>query len=263
MKANSRDLNTRPRPSPASSGGLMNAHFDLVSLFLAKSQFQDLREYMSRAQVFVVQQQLDFRKRVGDYIVENALEGDDRDEYYSSHEDDYDQLYSQFPRIVFSSTLLMACALFESLLVDLCKGFEHKLPTPKKWNTLKTHHGIMKSAAFLKLNYGIDLTNYSHWEQVKNYFEVRNCIVHAGGDISNMQPKQANLIRRIVQTDDSLKSDNPIIQPEDSSESNIPIVHLVVEYKFVSVVIDIFGDIWPLLETACIQNEIVGPHYWP
>jgi hypothetical protein len=194
MKANSCDLNTRPRPSPASSGGLMNAHFDLVSLFLAKSQFQDLREYMSRTQVFVVQQQLDFRKRVDDYIVENELEGHDRDEYYSSHEDDYEQLHSQFPRIVFSSTLLMACALFESLLVDLCKGFERKLPTPIKWDTLDKDHGIMKSAAFLKLNYGIHLQNYSHWERVRNYFKVRDCIVHAGGYLSNMQPKQANLI---------------------------------------------------------------------
>ena len=98
----------------------MNADFDLVSLILAEFQFRDLREYMTTAQDFVVRKQQEFRKRVDDHIAVNALEGEDREAYYSSHEDDYDQLYSRFPRIVFSSTLLMACSLFESSLADLC-----------------------------------------------------------------------------------------------------------------------------------------------
>jgi hypothetical protein len=99
MKANICDLNTRPRPAPASSGSLMNGDFDLVSLLLAESQFQDLREYMSLEQEFMVRKQRDFRKRVDDHIAVNALEGDDRHEYYSSRQDDYDQLHNQFPRI--------------------------------------------------------------------------------------------------------------------------------------------------------------------
>jgi len=250
MKANICDLNTRPRPTPASSGSLMNAHFDLVSLLLADSQFQDLREYMSLAQDFVVRKQRDFRKRVDDHIAVSALEGDDRDEYYSSHEDDYDQLHNQFPRIVFSSTLLMACALFEGLLVDVCKSFERALPTPTPWNTPSKDKGITKAAAFLKDNFGIRLSNYSHWDQVMNYFKVRHCIVHADGDLSNMQPKQATQIRETVNLYGSL-------------ELGITHGRLVFGHKFVSVVIDNLGGIWPLLENACIHNEVVGPHYWP
>jgi hypothetical protein len=120
MKGKTCKLNTRPRPTPASSDSLMNADFDLVSLILAEFQFRDLREYMTTAQDCVVRKQQEFRKRVDDHIAVNALEGEDREAYYSSHEDDYDQLYSRFPRIVFSSTLLMACSLFESSLADLC-----------------------------------------------------------------------------------------------------------------------------------------------
>ena len=111
MKASTRDLNTRPRPTPASADGLMNANFDLVSLFLAGSQFQDLREYLLLAQDFVLQKQRAFQKRVDDYIAANASKEDDRDEYYSFFEDDHDQIHNRFPRIVYSSTLLMACAL--------------------------------------------------------------------------------------------------------------------------------------------------------
>src|SRR5580698_6283226 len=248
MKANTGDLNTRPRPTPASSDSLMNADFDLVSLLLAESQFQDLREYMSLAQDFVVGKQRDFRKRVDDYIALNALEGDDRDEYYSFHEDDYDQLHNQFPRIVFSSTLLMACALFEGLLVDLCKGFEHALPKPTPWDALDKDRGITKTAAFLKDNFGIHLSNYSHWGQVKNYFKVRDCIVHADGDLSNMDPKQATRIRETVKLCGSL-------------ELGIVNGRLVFGHKFVCTVIDTLGGIWPLQETACIQNGVVGPRY--
>jgi len=144
MKAETRDLNIRPRPTPASSGSLMNADFDLASLVLAEWQFQDLREYMSLAQEFVVRKQQDFHKRVDDHIAVNALEGENRDGYYSSHEDDYDQVYSRFPRIIFSSTLLMACSLFESSIVDLCKSFERALPTPKPWSDVKGNRSHQK-----------------------------------------------------------------------------------------------------------------------
>jgi len=193
VNAKTRDLNARPRPTPASADSLMNADFDLVSLMLARSQFQDLREYLSLAQDFVHREQQEFEKRIDDYITVNALHGEDRGEYYSSREDDYDLLQSRFPRIVFSSTLLMACALFEGSLVDLCKAFERALPTSTKWMDLpKKDKGITKAAEFLKVNFGIHLSNYSHWNKVKDYFKVRDCIVHAGGDISNMKPEQVN-----------------------------------------------------------------------
>jgi hypothetical protein len=236
MKANTCNLNIRPRPTPASSGSLMNAHFDLVSLLLAEWQFQDLREYMSLAQNFVVRQQRDFQKRVDDYTAVNALEGEDKDQYYSSLEDDQDQLHSRFPHIVFSSTLLMACALFESSLVDMCKAFERVLPTPIPWSRGK-NNGITKAAAFLKENYGVCLSNYSHWERVMGYFKVRDCIVHAGGDISNMKPEQANRIRKAVELYGSL----------GLCMTNR---HLGIGQEFVSAVIDDLGGIWPLLGTC-------------
>lgn len=250
MKVNICELNTRPRQTPASSDSLMNADFDLVSLLLAESQFQDLREYMSLAQDFVVRKQREFRKRVDDHLTVNALEGDDRDEYRNYHENDYDQLHNQFPRIVFSSTLLMSCALFEGSLVDLCKSFERVLTTPAPWNAFDRDRGITKAAAFLKSNFGIHLSNYSHWSQIVDYFKVRDCIVHADGDLSNMQPQQANRIRETVNRYGSL-------------ESSVNTRRLVVGHKFVSAVIDTLGGIWPLLETACIENEIIGPRYWP
>src|ERR1035438_7553478 len=140
----------------------------------------------------------------------------------------------------------MACASFESSLVDLCKGFERALPTPTPWlDRPVKDKGITRVATFLKGNFGICLSNYSHWDRVMIYFKVRDGLVHADGDLSNMRPKQATLIR----------------EKADLVDLEIINGRLVIGHKFVSAVIDDLGGIWPLLETACIQNEVVGPHY--
>ena len=136
-------------------------------------------------------------------------------------------------------------------MIDLCKGFERALVTSQPWGDPAVWDtGITKAATFLKRNFGIDLSHYSGWARVKNYFKVRDCIVHAGGDLSNMKPAQASRIRKIVNQYGSL---------------GLAIAgrHLVFEEKFVCAAINDLGGIWPLLEAACIQNEVVGPHYWP
>ena len=102
----------------------------------------------------------------------------------------------------------------------------------------------------MRNNYRICLPNYSRWNQVTNYFKFRDCIVHADGDLSNMKKDQAKLIRDIA-------------KPYESMGLRINNRHIVIEQEFLSAVIDDLGRIWPLLEDACMQNEVVGPHYWP
>jgi hypothetical protein len=146
----------------------------------------------------------------------------------------------------------MACSLFESSLVDLCKGFERDpvLPTPKSWGDLGEDKGITRAAGFMKVNFGILLSNYPHWNKIKDYFKIRDCVVHADGDVSNMKPKQAAQLRATVKAYSQL-------------ELGINHGRLVIGNKFVSAVIDDLGGIWPLLHTACFENEVVGPHFWP
>ena len=33
--------------------------------------------------------------------------------------------------------------------------------------------------------------------------------------------------------------------------------------RFVAAAIDDMAGIWPLLHTACFENEVVGPRFWP
>jgi hypothetical protein len=173
----------------------------------------------------------------------------DREEYLSALEDDQDQLHNRFPGIVFRSTLLMACALFEGSLLDLCKSLERALPTPAPLTKIKDS-GITKSAVFLKKNFGIYLSNHPGWGHVLDYFKVRDCVVHADGDISKMKPDQADRIRRVVER-------------YGSTGLSMTHGHLNLGQDFVAAVIDDLGAVWPPLGAACIDNEVVGPHYWP
>ncbi|MGO9256344.1 MAG: hypothetical protein ACLQU1_08600 [Bryobacteraceae bacterium] len=246
------DLNTRPRSAPAKSGGWFVQGWGAVPLIITESQFQDLRDYLSLARDFVIREQQTFLKRVEDAIAANSLQGEDKDEYYGAHEEEYDQLHSRFPRLAFSSTFLMACSLFESSLVDLCKGFEREsaLSTPRLWSDFPNDKGRMRAAEFLKANFGIHLSNYAHWDEITVVFKVRDCIVHADGDVSNMQPKHAAQVKVSVKAYSHL-------------DLNITHGSLVIGSAFVSYVIEVLAGLWPNLHTACFENEVLGPHYWP
>src|SRR5580693_4361895 len=84
-----------------------------VPVLVARSHLQELLEYLSSVQGFINREQHAFIERVEEEIAAQSLEGADLEEYYSFHEDEHDQLHNGFPRIVYSSTLVMACALYE------------------------------------------------------------------------------------------------------------------------------------------------------
>ena len=222
-------------------------------MILAESQLQDLREYLWSVQSFVTQEQKAFRQRVEDAIAAEGLQGDEKDEYYSIHEDEFDQLHSTFPRIVYSSTLLTACSLFESSLTDLCKDFERDsaLPKLKTWDQLDKDTGIRKAAAFLKANFGVHLKNYSHWDSVLDFYRIRNCIAHVNGDVSTMQARQKQEVQQAVQRHAFFEI------------SITPYGRLDLGSKFVSTVIERLAGLWRELHPACYENAVLGPRYWP
>jgi hypothetical protein len=223
-----------------------------VSLILAASQLQDLTEYLSSVEGFVVQEQAKFIKRVEAAIAAHSLQGEDKDEYYSHHEDEFDQLHSTFPRIVYSSTLLTACSLFESSLVDLCKDFEKDaaLPTPKGWHLFDRDKGVRKAAAFLRDNFGIELNKYPHWASILDLYRIRDCIAHANGDVSIMNSKQAQELR------------DAVVRHAALGISITAYHRLDLGSVFVAAAIDRLAGLWQELLPSCHNNAVLGPHYW-
>ena len=151
MKDQSRHhMNSRPRSTPSTTHQMRG--WGVVPLLLAESQLRDLHDYLSAVQSFVGQQQKAFIKRVEETIAAEGLQGDEKDEYYSLHENEFDRLQNTFPRIVYSSALLTAWSLFESSLVDLCRAFDGDpaLTNPEPWDQLNDKYkGVKRADRFL------------------------------------------------------------------------------------------------------------------
>lgn len=222
----------------------------VAPLLLAESQLRDLHDYLSAVHSFVGQEQKAFIKRVEETIAAEGLQDNEKDEYYSTHENEYDRLHNTFPRIVYSSALLTACSLFESSLIDLCKAFneDRALTMPKPWNQLKDK-GVRKADHFLRANFGIHLQKCSRWDSILDYYEIRNCIAHANGDVSIMKGKNEENVRKAVQRH------SPDISITQDGRLNL-------EFKFISTVIDHLAALWKELHSTCRENEILGPRYW-
>jgi hypothetical protein len=248
----------------------------VVPLLLAESQLRDLQDYLSAVQSFVGQEQKAFIKRVEETIAAEGLQGDEKDEFYSIHENGFDRLHNTFPRIVYASALMTACSFFESSLVDLCKAFDRDaaLTKPKPWEDLNDKHkgvrglisccprlrwgrdqlndkhkGVRRADRFLGANFGIHLHKYSHWESIIDYYTIRNCLAHANGDVSIMPVKAGEKVRQVVQRhlpDISITQDG----------------RLNLDFKFISTVIDHLAALWKELHSACRENATLGPRYW-
>jgi hypothetical protein len=224
----------------------------VVPLLLAESRLRDLHDYLSAVHSFVGREQKAFIKRVEETIAAEGLQGDEKDEYYSINENEFDKLHNTFPRIVYSSALLTACSLFESSLVDLCKAFDGDaaLTKQKTWDQLNDKYkGVRRADRFLGANFGIHLHKYSHWESILDYYEIRNCVAHANGDVSIMPVEAGKKVREAVQRH---------LPDICITQGNC----LNLDFKFISSVIDHLAALWIELHSACRENATLGPRYW-
>jgi hypothetical protein len=222
----------------------------LVPLLLAESRLRDLHDYLSSVQSFVDQEQKAFIKRVEETIPAEGLQGDEKDEI---DENKFDRLHNTFPRIVYASALMTACSFFESSLVDLCKALDRDaaLTKPKPWDRLN-NKGVRKADRFLGANFGVHLHMHSRWDSILDYYEIRNCIAHANGDVSITQGKNAENVRKAVQRHSPHISITKVGQDEC----------LNLDFKFISTVIDHLAALWKELYSACCENETLGLRYW-
>jgi hypothetical protein len=219
-------------------------------VLLTPSQLSDLEAFLISVEHFVDEEKTSFTKRVEAAVVEAGLTGEEKDEYYSFHEDQFDRLDRAFPRIVYSSTLLSACSLFESGLVDLCKDLERDalLPQSVAWSDVKDK-GVRRVARYLDANFGIAPARDHAWNDILGYFRVRDCIAHANGDVSLMQQAQQVELSRLMQQ-----------LPDLSIDSGRK---LSLGAPFIRRSITCFAEFWRRLHVACRDNAQLGPRYWP
>lgn len=226
----------------------------VFALIFAEPQLRDLDDYLSAVEQFVTAERDTLVQRVNAAVAAQQLEGDELENHYFAHEDDIHRLASTFPRLVYAGTLLTACALFESSLVDLCRDFDRDAALPKMltWGAIPARDsGLQRSARFLKANFGIELAQYARWDDLSRCYLVRNCVAHADGDVSLMRADSAAKLNAAVRG----------LAPLGIRVSELD--KLDFGSTFVRAVIGEFRAFWPGLTRACRENADVGPRYWP
>lgn len=224
----------------------------MLSVLSPGSRFRDLEEYLLLTENFLAGEQAAFVQEVDAAVEAAGLKGEDREDYYSFKEDDYARLHDAFPRIVYSSTLLTACSLFESSFVDVCRQFERdgRLATATSW-AQTSGKGVRKAAAFLRDNFGLDPARDPRWQEVLDIYRVRDCFAHANGDVSLMRPPQQQELDAAA---GRFASAGVGISSARQLEVGPPFVRLVLSR---------FTALWSAFVDATRDNAVLGPRYWP
>ena len=115
----------------------------------------------------------------------------DLDSYCAIDEEMSQMWHDSFPNIIRATVLLAACSRLETALTNLCRIIEAPpLPLPElhvkigiKWRDIKKSKGIYRATKFFQENFKIDSVRDAGWSQITDSNQVRNAIIHAGGEL--------------------------------------------------------------------------------
>lgn len=177
----------------------------------------------------------------------------DADAFYEAYEDEFNMWDSSFPTTIRSSVLIAACSQLEAQLTDICKTLEGdgNVATPTGWAQLDRDAGIRRAAKFLRSNFAIHAEDAHSWNAILDYYKLRDCVVHTGGDIALMRTHDGAAIRTILQ-----KLNASGIYQDTAGR-------LCIGSTFLHRVLDDMLDFSKSLEAAIVGNDVVGPVFWP
>jgi hypothetical protein len=110
---------------------------------------------------------------------------------------DLDSIFKEyFPNLQRRSALITLFSFFEHQLDDLCRGYKKEKGFALSFTDL-TGNGIDRSTLYLKKVAGLSLNNgTATWREIKNIQNVRNAIVHNGGEIKDDDTKMRDYCRK-------------------------------------------------------------------
>lgn len=228
-----------------------------VILYHAETQLRDLDVYLSLAVASVSFAQDDLIVETGRIHLSNGavnaeIDEEDRHPPCRHYEEEYNRRFNFFPSILYSGVLTSAYALFETSLVSLCTSIEKDEKIQKVYPSQAGRRtAVARSAEFLLRNFELDITKSQHWSRILDYYKVRNCFVHASGDVLLLKNVHGTSLRAFV------------VHEAGAGISIDGNDRLKIAPEFVRAVIDCLKRFWPELTQACCANATLGPRFWP
>jgi len=215
------------------------------------TELRSVLSYLERVASFVSDEQKNYRDRLETEIQENEMGEEEADFFYDTHYEDIQELHAFFPTALRSSVLTFAFSLFESRLVEACKFLDkHPLARSRSWADTEDR-GLKKVAKFLRKNFSIHPEDHDKWNSILQFHLVRNCFVHANGDIELMKNSAQNDLRKAL----------PILSQFGVYLSDLD--KISIEESAVSFAVQAMEKWTKAFWIACRENAVIGPQFWP
>jgi len=137
-----------------------------------------LREYLSRMEEYLLKAERKFSAWADKEL--EKLQSDERGNFYEAYAEEF-SYHMEFPRILRNSIFMSACSVLEYWMRVICSGLKEKQHMPIRWNDLRG--GTIKQFRlyFELAHLDIPVGMNKKWQEIENYYLVRNCIVHEQG----------------------------------------------------------------------------------
>ena len=154
---------------------------------VAHQRLEKLKQCLYVTEKYLEKAKEEFEAKSYEELGLTLLPQDTKNEVYSEELWYYTM---KFPRILRNSFLVTAHSLLEYELNVICRKLKKACQIPISWSDLKGDK-LEQAKSYFKLA-GLDLSfNNPTWQEISNYYLVRNCIVHNNGLIAGVQKEQA------------------------------------------------------------------------
>lgn len=169
------------------------------------SDLENIREHCDLMESSLKKELKNFSKRIDEHA--DKLSSDEKTELYEWYSDDYWRLADVFPNIQRSAMLIMAFSFFENQIKSLCKRLQPYASSNICLNDLRGHD-VDQAKIYLKKIIKINFPNNDkNWEEITNFRDIRNLVVHNGGKPEKERREYEKLKKYIDKNNKLLKLD--------------------------------------------------------
>lgn len=181
----------------------------------AIAEFETLLEFLSISAGHLAKEHSDYMDWHNKYQKRYpmVLDFDIGDGYIDDYLEGVGKYAHSYPRLLLNATMILACSLFEDNMRLIAKAMNHFERTKLQWDSLKGLCVVDKARKLLK-DIGISFEDEEkYYSKFKNYWMVRNCIVHHDGLI-NAYRNSDKLLAYAVEAD--IAPTDPLYKPGDN-----------------------------------------------
>jgi hypothetical protein len=151
-----------------------------LDIWLITYALEQMERYLDLLHAAIIDNQQRFDASVEK--IASDMSEEEKEEFYTFNEDDFIEVSSDFPRLLFSSFVVSWYSFVENHLIDFCRSRNFKISVSIQDNE---HYGegIRRAYSFLDRAAEYKIDN-EHWQELTRIGKMRNKIVHNGGRLS-------------------------------------------------------------------------------